>query len=163
MLKRFSNEQLEKLLLHTVGINSVLTEALLSGKNEAPFQADTIADVNLNIVVFDPNGSDKNRENSREKRTEKEVLNLDLLCGDWKGSKRKQNLLIFKAAPGYMVALGKKPKQNEVGDCYLIHEFRGNACFNAGDGMVVISYDRENDKITLYPSGEYSRIEESNK
>ena len=159
MLNRLSNEQLKKLLLHTVGINSILTEALLSEREDTPFEADTITDVNLDIVVFDPNG----RENSREKRTEKEAMNLDHLCGDWKGSKRKQNLLIFKAAPGYMVALGKKPKQDEVGDCYLIHEFRGNACFNAGDGMVVLSHDKENDKITLYPGGEYSRVEESNK
>jgi len=159
MLNRLSNEQLKKLLLHTVGINSILTEALLSEREDASFEADTIADVNLDIVVFDPNG----RENSREKRTEKEAMNLDHLCGDWKGSKRKQNLLIFKAAPGYMVALGKKPKQDEVGDCYLIHEFRGNACFNAGDGMVVLSHDKENDKITLYPGGEYSRVEECNK
>lgn len=155
MLKRFSNEQLEKLLLHTVGINSVLTEALISEQNEPPFEAGTIADVNLDILVIDPNG--------RDRKAKKEALNLDPLCGDWKGGKRKPDLLIFKAAPGYMIALGKKPKNDEVGDCFLIHEFRDNLCFNSWDGMIILSYDKEKDTITLYPGGEYTRLEETKK
>lgn len=155
MLKRFSNEQLEKLLLHTVGINSVLTEVLLSEQDEPPFEPDPITDVNLDIVVIDPNGMGK--------RTEKEVLNLDPLCGDWKGGKKKPDMQIFKAAPGYLVALGKKPKNDEVGDCWLIHEFRGNVCFDAGDGVVVIFYDKEKATINLYPGGEYTRMEETKK
>ncbi|HHV86288.1 MAG TPA: DUF3876 domain-containing protein [Petrimonas sp.] len=155
MLKRFSNGQLEKLLLHTVGINSVLTEVLLSEQDESPFEPDPITDVNLDIVVIDPNGMGK--------RSEKEVLNLDPLCGDWKGGKKKPDMQIFKAAPGYLIALGKKPKNDEVGDCWLIHEFRGNVCFDAGDGVVVISYDKEKDTISLYPGGEYTRMEETKK
>ena len=153
MLKRFSNEQLEKLLLHTVGINSILTEALLS-QDEPPFEADTIADVNLDIVVIDPN-----RGRAEQPKIE---LDLDALCGDWKGGKKKSDLLIFKAAPGYMIALGKKPKNGDVGDCYLIHEFRGNICFNAGDGAVIISYDEKQEAITLFPGGEYKRVETKN-
>ena len=35
--------------------------------------------------------------------------------------------------------------------------------FNAGDGAVILSHDKEKDTITLYPGGEYTRIEEVKK
>lgn len=146
------------MLLHTVGITGILTEALLSQQQEPPFEAETISGANLDIVMIDPN-----RENPFKEDEPEPALNMDTLCGDWKGGRRKPDLQIFKAAPGYMIALGKKPKNGEVGDCYLIHELRGNACFNAGDGVVVLSYDKERDTITLYPGGEYTRIEETKK
>ncbi|MDH6357039.1 hypothetical protein [Parabacteroides sp. PF5-9] len=54
MLKRFSNEQLEKLLLHTVGINSVLTEVLLE-QAEREKEAEVIGiNAHIDILVIDP-------------------------------------------------------------------------------------------------------------
>ena len=52
-------------------------------------------------------GEDK----EEEKKTE--PLNLDALCGDWKSVRKQPSLLIFKAAPGYMIALGKKPRKDK--------------------------------------------------
>jgi hypothetical protein len=54
MLKRFSNGQLEKLLLHTVGINSVLTEVLLE-QAEREEETEVIgSNANIDILVIDP-------------------------------------------------------------------------------------------------------------
>lgn len=154
MLKRFSNEQLEKLLLHTVGINSILTEVLLSGQDdEPPFEVDEPTDVNIDIFVIDPNGGGE--------RPEKEALDIDHLCGEWSGGKKKPDLRIFKAAVGYVAAFGKKPKRDETGECFLIDKVNGNLCILIGNGYVYLSYDGENDKLNLYPGGEYSRIEEA--
>lgn len=53
MLKRFSNGQLEKLLLHTVGINSVLTEVLLE-QAEREEEPEVIgSNANIDILVID--------------------------------------------------------------------------------------------------------------
>lgn len=55
MLKRFSNEQLEKLLLHTVGINSVLTEVLLSRQTEREEETEVIGgNAPIDIYVINP-------------------------------------------------------------------------------------------------------------
>ena len=55
MLKRFSNEQLEKLLIHTVGINSVLTEVLLSVQEESEEETEVIGgNAHIDIFVIDP-------------------------------------------------------------------------------------------------------------
>ena len=54
MLKRFSNGQLEKLLLHTVGINSVLTEVLLE-QAEREEETEVIgSNAHIDILVIDP-------------------------------------------------------------------------------------------------------------
>ncbi|MDC2215935.1 hypothetical protein KL86DYS2_10109 [uncultured Dysgonomonas sp.] len=55
MLKRFSNGQLEKLLIHTIGINSVLTEALLSQQEESEEETEVIGgNAHIDILVIDP-------------------------------------------------------------------------------------------------------------
>lgn len=54
MLKRFSNEQLEKLLLHTVGINSVLTEVLLEQAEREEEMEVIGSNANIDILVIDP-------------------------------------------------------------------------------------------------------------
>lgn len=159
MLNKLNKEQLEKLLLHTVGINCILTEVLLTEQvDEPPVEVDEPKNVNVDIFVIDPEIL-----RGKEKSQDKEPLNLDILCGDWKGGKKRPDLLIFKAAPGYMIALGKKSKNEEVSDCWLIHEHQDNLCFNVGDGYVYLSYDGESDKLNLYPGGEYSRVEEAGK
>lgn len=155
MLKRFSNEQLEKLLLHTAGINSILVDALIHQQDECPFEMDDTAEVNLDIVVIDPNG--------RGERPEAEGLNIDHLCGEWQGGKKKPDLLIFKASAGYVAAFGKKPKQGETGDCYLIDRVNGNLCILVENGYVYLSHDTQSDKLTLYPGGEYIRMGEPKK
>lgn len=55
MLKRFSNEQLEKMLIHTVGINSVLTEVLLKQQEESEEETEVIgSNATIDILVIDP-------------------------------------------------------------------------------------------------------------
>lgn len=147
MFSKFNKEQLAKLALYTTGINSILLEALLSPSSEPE---DGEREVELEILVV-------------EMDSEAEPLNLDALCGDWKSVRKQPALLIFKAAPGYMIALGKKPKKEETGECYLIRHIDGNLCFNAGKGNVYIAYNREKDTITLYPGGGYTRMDEPQK
>lgn len=159
MLKRFSNEQLEKLLLHTVGINNILVDVLLlQNEPEATTvnEPEIISDINFDIAVIEVS---KNRQDPPFRLD----MDLDALCGEWKGGRKRPDLLIFKAKQGYMIALGKKPKNGEVGDCFLIHEFRDNLCFNAGEGTIILSYDEEKGAITLFPGGEYTRIVELKK
>lgn len=149
MFSKFNKEQLENLVLYTTGINTILLEALLSS---SPESEDDEQDIELEIFVVETGNG-----------TKTEPLNLDALCGDWKSVCKQPALLIFKAAPGYMIALGKKPKKDETGECYLIHNIEGNLCFNAGKGNVYLAYDEEKDTITLYPGGGYTRIDEPQK
>ena len=151
MFSKFNKEQLEKLVLYTTGINTILLEAMLSS---SPEPEDGEQEVELEIFVV---------ETDNEAKTEPEPLNLDALCGDWKSVRKQSALLIFKAPPGYMIALGKKPKKDETGECYLIHNVEGNLCFNAGKGNVYLAYNGEKDTITLYPGGMYTRIDEPQK
>lgn len=151
MFSKFNKEQLERLALYTTGINTILLEALLSSSPETD---DDEQDIELEIFVV---------ERGNETKTAAEPLNLDALCGDWKSVRKQPALLIFKAAPGYMIALGKKPKKDETGECYLIHNIEGNLCFNAGKGNVYLAYDGEEDTITLYPGGGYLRMDERQK
>lgn len=137
--------------LYTTGINSILLEALLS---PSPEPEGGEREIELEILVV---------ETDKEQEKEAERLNLDALCGDWKSVCKQPALLIFKAAPGYMIALGKKPKKAETGECYLIRHIEGNFFFNAGKGNVYIAYDREKDTITLYPGGGYMRMGEPQK
>jgi hypothetical protein len=149
MFSKFSKEQLAKLALYTTGINNILLEALLSPSPQSEPE-DGGREVELEIFVVE---TDKEKEPERP--------SLDALCGDWKSVCKQPALLIFKAAPGYMVVLGKKPKKDETGDCYLIRHIEGNLCFNAGN--VYIAYDEEKDTITLYPGGGYTRMDEPQK
>ncbi|MFV0326422.1 MAG: DUF3876 domain-containing protein [Bacteroides xylanisolvens] len=151
MFSKFNKEQLEKLVFYTTGINTILLEVMLSS---SPEPEDGEQEVELEIFVV---------ETGNEAKTEPEPLNLDALCGDWKSVRKQPALLIFKAAPGYMIALGKKPKKDETGECYLIRNVEGNLCFNAGKGNVYLAYDGEKDTITLYPGGGYTRIDEPQK
>lgn len=137
--------------LYTTGINNILLEALLSPSPQSEPE-DGKREVELEIFVVE---TDKEKESER--------LNFNALCGDWKSVCKQPALLIFKAAPGYMVVLGKKPKKDETGDCYLIRHIEGNLCFNAGKGNVYIAYDGEKDTITLYPGGGYTRMDEPQK
>lgn len=150
MFSKFNKEQLERLVLYATGINNILLEALLSPAEPE----DGEPEVELELFVV---------ETGNETKKEAEPLNLDALCGDWKSVCKQPALLIFKAAPGYMAALGKKPKKEETGECYLIRYMEGNLCFNAGRGNVYLAYDGEKDMITLYPGGGYTRITESQK
>lgn len=151
MFSKFNKKQLEKLELYTTGINTILLEAMLS---PSPEPEDGEQEVELEIFVV---------ETGNEAKIEPEPLNLDALCGDWKSVRKQPALLIFKTAPGYMIVLGKKPKKDETGECYLISNMEGNLCFNAGKGNVYLAYDGEKDTITLYPGGEYTRIDEPQK
>jgi hypothetical protein len=151
MFSKFSKEQLAKLALYTTGINNILLEALLSPLPQSEPE-DGGREVELEIFVVET-----------DKEKEPEQLNLDALCGNWKSVRKQPALLIFKAAPGYMITLGKKPKKDETGECYLIRHIEGNLCFNAGKGNVYIAYDGEKDTITLYPGGGYTRMDEPQK
>ena len=153
MFSKFSKEQLAKLALYTTGINNILLEALLSPSPE-PEPEDGQREVELEIFVV---------ETDKDEEKEAELQNLDALCGDWKSDRKQPSLLIFKAAPGYMIALEKKPKKDETGECYLIRHIEGNFCFNAGKGNVYLAYDGEKDMITLYPGGGYTRMDEPQK
>lgn len=154
MLRKLSYEQLEGLLLHTVGINNILVDALINPpKEECPFGKDEPTDINVDILVFNPNCGEG----------EQPKQNLDAFCGEWKGGRGKSDVIIYKALPGYMIAFGKKSKGAPYDDCYLIQELGGNPCFDAGYGTVVFSHDKEKDTISFYPGGEYVRIEDTKK
>lgn len=147
---KLSNEQLTKLLLHTTGVNSVLSEVLLSFSPKADADPGK-REVEIDVYVI---GGEREKAYEPEKP---QPLNLDHLCGDWKGGKKKPDLMIFKGEPGYMAAWGKMPKKGETGSCYLIHEAGGRLCVGMGDGIVFLYYNKESDTLMLYPGGEYTR------
>lgn len=149
-----SKEHLTKLVLHTTAVNSILTKALLSASETEPEADTTGTEVEIDVLVIDP-GAMRGEE---QQIPAPQALNLDALCGEWKSGRRKADLMIFKAAPGYMAAWGKKPKKDETGDCYLITEVNGNPCVSMGSGFVYLSYDSETDTLNVHPGGEYKRV-----
>ena len=151
MFSKLNKEQLAKLVLYTSEINNILLDAMFS---PSPEQVQEKLEVELEIHVVE---MDEDQDN------EVEPLNLDTLCGEWKSIGKKPAMLIFKAAPGYMVVLGKKPKKNEADECYLIYNVDGNPCFNAGKGIVYLAYDEDKETITLYPGGGYTRMDKPQK
>lgn len=155
MLK-LSNEQLTRLALHTTGITNILVDALLTPPAPESEGAETEVEIDVFVVGSGAPEPDEEAEN------EPEALNLDALCGEWT-TRRKCELLIFKAEPGYMVALGKKPKKGETGDCYLLHNGGDCLCFNAGFGTTHLWHDEQTDTITLYPGGKYTRVKTKEK
>lgn len=154
MLK-LSNEKLTKLALYTAGINSILAEAMLeacASDDAGARQVET--DVQVDVFVVEGQGKEDAKGPGYDPA---------LLVGDWKAGKRDPDLMIFKASPGYMVALGKKPKKGATGDCYLLHEQGGSLCFNAGFGTTFLCYDHQADTITLYPGATYERVKTDNR
>lgn len=149
---KLNNEQLTKLALHGAAINAILTEALLSSQ---PCEQPPGGKTNIEIDVFVVDAD--------KRKPEAKGYDPEVLVGDWKGGKRQPDLTIFKASPGYMIALGKKPKKGETGDCYLLHEVGEKLCFNPGFGETFLHYDAEADTITLYPGGEYTRVKTDNR
>lgn len=160
MMKRFSKEQLEKLLIHTVGINSVLTDVLLGWRAESEEETEAGGvGACIDILVTGQGG-----RCGDSGHPEKETPDLDHLCGQWQGGRRKPDLLIFKASPGYMAAWGKKPKNGETGDCYLITDEGGKLRVSTGDGFVYLCYDADTDTLKLHPGGvEYKRAKADKK
>jgi hypothetical protein len=157
MFKNLSKEQLSRLVMHTTGINNVLLEAMLSpgGRHESDFDDPPVSEteVGIEILVIDP------AKLCGQQRPEPKPLNLDALCGTWTGGKKKPELKIFKAEPGYMAAVGKPDKRTGIQDCYLIHEVGGNLRF-CSDEYVYLHHDAETDILRLWPGGEYTRVPE---
>lgn len=149
MYSKLNREQLAKLVLYTSEINHILLDAMFS---LLPEQEKREVELEIHVVEMDGN-----RDN------EVEPENLDVLCGEWKSAGKKPAMLIFKAAPGYMIVLGKKPKKHEAEECYLIRNMDGNLCFNTGKGIVYLAYDEYKDTISLYPGGGYTRMDEPQK
>lgn len=146
---KLSNENLKRLTLHLTGINNILVDAML---NDAPERDAPGAQRELEIDVFVVEAGGSKQE------PEAEPLDLDHLCGEWTAGKRRKNLTIFKAAPGYMAAWGKKPKKDETGDCYLIDRHCGRVSVCNGQGFVYLCYDEEKDVLSVFPGGEYKRV-----
>jgi hypothetical protein len=53
MSSKFSKEQLEKLALHTTGINNILLEALLSPSPEEPEDGEREVELEIHVVEID--------------------------------------------------------------------------------------------------------------
>ena len=152
MINKLDKNQLIQLALHTTGINTILLEALLTPPSVETEDGEKNVNVEVHVVTMD-----------RDSEEEPDPFDLDAMCGEWKSVRKQPDLLIFKAAPGHLIALGKKPKKDETGECYLIHNVQGHLCFNAGKGNVYLAHDDEEDTIILYPGGRYTRVDEPRK
>ncbi len=159
MVKKLSNEQLSRLVMHTTGINNVLLEAMLiPRRHESDFDephSATEPEESIEILVVESAGK------CQAARTEEPLPHyMDALCGLWTGGKKKPELEIFLADPGYMAAFGKPDKKTGMQDCFLIRMVEGRLQVYCEGRPVYLSYEVSKDILTLWPGGEYARVPE---
>lgn len=88
---------------------------------------------------------------------------LEKMCGEWVSVGSKPPFTVLEENGQYMVQVQKK-RFNGITrtETYLIRETEGYLFIETGFA-VMLTYDKENDRIRLSPGGEYKRSNQSSK
>lgn len=82
---------------------------------------------------------------------------LKAMCGHWESVKYQQSFTVFESSDGYMVTLQRKDRRGRTrAETYKIIEKDGYLFIETGFS-ILISYDKETDRILLSSSGEFVR------
>ncbi len=82
---------------------------------------------------------------------------LEAMCGHWKSVKFQQSFTVFESSDGYKVTLNRRTRRGQMtSETYPIIEKDGYLFIETGFS-ILISYDRETDRILLSSGGEFVR------
>ena len=173
MFKRFSNEQLEKLFIHTVGINSVLTEALLSQQDEEPpFEVEdesmedefdleslapglSFADL-YELVNKAPSQTLSTCFNDSECSQREQDLNR--LCGRWVSGNVRCGVEISRAGEHFILTYLKR-NGSPTDERYILVWLDGDILYYGHqDRMTVLALNTQSDTLMLSPGVDYTRV-----
>lgn len=82
---------------------------------------------------------------------------LKAMCGHWKSVKNRPSFTVFESADGYKVTMQRRTRRGQMtSETYPIIEKDGYLFIETGFS-ILISYDKETDRILLFSGGEYIR------
>lgn len=82
---------------------------------------------------------------------------LKTMCGHWESVKNRPSFTVFESADGYKVTMQRRTRRGEITpETYPIIEKNGYLFIETGFS-ILISYDKETDRILLSSGGEYVR------
>jgi len=82
---------------------------------------------------------------------------LKAMCGHWESVKNRPSFTVFENADGYKVTMQRRTRRGEMtSETYPIIEKDGYLFIETGFS-ILISYDKETDRILLSSGGEYVR------
>lgn len=173
MLKRFSNEQLEKLLFHSVGINSILTEVLLLQQDEEPpFEVeDENIENEFDLESFAHGMSFRdlyesaNRTQAQPAETcfndsecSQREQDLNRLCGRWVSGNVRYGVEISRAGEHFILTYLKR-NGSPTDERYILVWLDGDILYYGHqDRMTVLALNTQSDTLMLSPGVDYTRV-----
>lgn len=142
-------------MLHTAGINSVLTESLLSRQEEASFEAGTIAEANLGIFPAETQCVPPDYIESDRLRREQA---MSILCGRWSSGKR--NIEISRAGDHFILTHLKRNGSTTDERHILVWLDRDILYYGHENRITALAHNRDNGVLMLSPGVDYTRIPE---
>lgn len=174
MFKRFSNQQLEKLFIHTAGINSVLIEALLSQQDdeEPPFEVEdenienefdleslapglSFADLyeSVNKAPSQPLATSSNDSECSQREQD-----LNRLCGRWVSGNVRCGVEISRAGEHFILTYLKR-NGSRTDERYILMWLDGDILYYGHqDRMTVLALNTESDILMISPGVDYTRV-----
>jgi hypothetical protein len=88
---------------------------------------------------------------------------LKAMCGQWESVKNRPSFTVFESTDGYKVTMQRRTRRGEITpETYSIIEKDGYLFIETGFS-ILISYDKETDRILLSSGGEYIRSNKQSK
>lgn len=145
MLKKLSNQHLEKLLFHSVDINNILTEALfLQQGKELPFELGDktqSVETSLNDPVCSQRENDLNR-----------------LCGRWKSGNVRCGFEISRVGEHFILTFLKR-NGSPTDERYILMWLDGDIFYYGyQDRMTILALNTQSDILMLSPGVDYTRV-----
>lgn len=82
---------------------------------------------------------------------------LKTMCGHWESVTNRPSFTVFESGDGYKVTMQRRTRRGETrAETYPIIEKDGYLFIETGFS-ILISYDRDSDRILLSSGGEYER------
>ncbi|GAA6253718.1 hypothetical protein F050043D4_47530 [Bacteroides thetaiotaomicron] len=171
MLKRFSNQQLEKLLFHSVSINSILTEVLLLQQDKKPlFEVeDENIEAELDLDFFAPGMSFRDWSELGNKTQSVEInLNdsecnqrekdLHRLCGRWISGNIRCGVEISRVGEHFILTYLKR-NGSPTDERYVLMWLDGDILYYGHqERITVLALNTQSDILMLSPGVDYTRV-----
>lgn len=171
MLKKLSNQQLEKLLFHSVGINNILTEALLlqQGK-ELPFEVEDENIENKLDIEFFATGmrfkdwcelEDKTQSvetSLNDSMCRQREKDLSHLCGRWMSGNVRCGFEISRVGEHFILTYLKR-NGSRTDERYILMWLDGDILYyGQQDQVTILALNTQSDILMLSPGVDYTRV-----
>ena len=85
--------------------------------------------------------------------------NMFVKAGTWSNKKAKQEITIFRAAPGWMLSISERGKKATDQDTYHIEIDFNNIGFYKDRRFNIITHNVDQNVLTLWPGGEFTHVD----